>query len=98
MEVIKDAVAGVGHFLGHDNTLGLMESEYVYPKLADRQSIKDWQESGSVDIRERGRKALTAIMQNHYPQLLDSADDARIREAFDIRLRPRDMKPGNERW
>ncbi len=98
VEVIKDVVSGPGHFLGHEQTLKLMESEYVYPKFADRQSIKDWDENGMVDIRERGRKALTEIMQSYYPQIIDPADDARIRERFDIRLRPQDMKSGNGRW
>lgn len=95
---IKDVVFGPGHFLGQDSTLRLMRSEYVYPRLADRQSIEDWEESGRVDIRARGRAALTQIMKQHYPQYVEPAYDARIREQFDIRLRPEDMKPGNGRW
>ncbi len=98
VEDIKEVVSGPGHFLGQASTLRLMRSEYVYPKLADRQTIEDWEASGRVDIRARGRAALTQVMREHYPQYVEPAHDARIRERFDIRLRPEDMKPGNGRW
>jgi trimethylamine--corrinoid protein Co-methyltransferase len=95
---IKEVVSGPGHFLGQASTLRLMRSEYVYPKLADRQNIEAWEENGGVDIRTRGLAALTQIMKEHYPQYVEPAHDARIRERFDIRLRPEDLKPGNGRW
>ena len=95
---IKEVVAGPGHFLEQPSTLRLMKSEYVYPKLADRQTIQAWEDGGRVDIRARGLAALTRIMQAHYPQYVDPADDARIRARFDIRLRPEDQQPGNGRW
>jgi len=98
VEDIKEVVSGPGHFLGQASTLRLMRSEYVYPKLADRQTIEDWEENGRVDIRARGRATLTQIMKEHYPQHIEPAHDARIRERFDIRLRLEDMKPGNGRW
>ena len=75
-----------------------MKSEYVYPKLADRQTIQAWEDGGRVDIRARGLAALTRIMRQHYPQYVDPAADARIRARFDIRLRPQDQQPGNGRW
>ena len=96
-EVITEVVQGPGHFLGHDQTLELMEREYVYPELADRSSIAEWIDSGR-DIRERGRERLVEVLSTHYPDHIDPADDARIREAFDIRLAPEDMRPGNGRW
>ena len=37
---------GPGHFLSHRQTLELMESEYLYPKVADRASIEDWEQEG----------------------------------------------------
>jgi trimethylamine--corrinoid protein Co-methyltransferase len=98
VEDIVEVVSGPGHFLAQDSTLRLMRSEYVYPKLADRQTIEDWEENGCVDIRARAVAALTKIMREYYPQHVDPAHDARIRERFDIRLRPEDMKPGNGRW
>ena len=32
MNVINDVVHGAGHFLGHEQTLRLMEKDYVYPQ------------------------------------------------------------------
>ena len=38
------------------------------------------------------------MLGSHYPQYLDPAVDARIRERFPIRLDPADMRAGNGRW
>ncbi len=97
-DVIRDVVNGEGHFLGHDRTLALMESEYVYPEIAERLTIKDWAAWNEKDIRQRARQKLGEIMREYYPDHIDPADDARIREAFDIRLSPENMKPGDGRW
>lgn len=95
--VIGDVVDGPGHFLSHAQTLRLMETEYVYPKLADRRSIADWESDGSTDIRERARKMMRDILEAHYPRHVDPAADERIRERFDISLAPEDMRPGGHR-
>ena len=39
---------GPNHFLGHPQTLGLMQREYVYPEIGDRASPKEWGEQGST--------------------------------------------------
>ena len=44
---------GPNHFLGHPQTLGLMQREYVYPEVGDRTSPKEWGEQGSTDAVER---------------------------------------------
>jgi trimethylamine--corrinoid protein Co-methyltransferase len=36
VDVINEAVHGVGHFLGNEQTLNMMQSEYLYPNVADR--------------------------------------------------------------
>src|SRR3546814_8157732 len=38
LDVIDDVCKGPGHFLGHAQTLALMNSEYLYPGLLDRDS------------------------------------------------------------
>ena len=81
-EVIEEAVFGAGHFLGHPQTLELMQSEYLYPQVADRETPGTWKE----------------MLSSHYPQYIDPAADARIRERFPIRLDAADMQPGNGRW
>jgi trimethylamine--corrinoid protein Co-methyltransferase len=92
-EVIAEAVAGAGHYLGADQTLQLMRTEFHYPDLADRSSPGEWQEDGSRTIYERAHERVEEILGTHYPQYLDPAVDARIRERFPIRLDPADMRP-----
>ena len=77
---------GPGHFLGHEQTLGLMQVEYVYPEVGDRSSPKEWAEAGSSDVVERARGKTRAILERHYPGHVDAATDTRIRAAFDIKL------------
>ena len=39
-------LGGPGHYLGSDQTLRLMQTEYIYPKSANRMSPKEWNEAG----------------------------------------------------
>ncbi len=96
--VIEEVVAGPGHFLGHPQTLRLMETEYVYPRLADRRTIDEWEKAGDKDIRLRTKDRLREVMGRYYPDHVDQEADARIRNRFDIRLARQDMRPGNGRW
>ncbi len=97
VEVMREVcVGGPGHFLGHPQTLALMQTEYLYPAVADRSSPKEWIELGSTDVRARARTRLRDILSRHYPDHIDPALDARIRERFPIKL-PRDrLRPGAE--
>ncbi len=88
-EAIGEVIRGEGHYLGHPQTMQLMSSEYYYPEFADRDSIKDWEEKGRPDIREKAREKAKAILASHYPSTIEPSVDAAIRERFDIRL-PRD--------
>jgi trimethylamine--corrinoid protein Co-methyltransferase len=54
IDVLKDVcLGGPGHYLGAAQTLGLMETEYLYPKLGNRMSPKEWEESGRPGLLER---------------------------------------------
>jgi trimethylamine--corrinoid protein Co-methyltransferase len=97
-DVIRDAVEGSGHFLDQPQTLKLMETEYLYPQLADRGAYNDWKEAGKRDAYEIAHEKVTKILSEHYPVCIDLAADARIRKHFPITLKPEDMKPGNGRW
>ena len=98
VEVIEDVVKGPGHFLGQPQTLSLMESEYIYPELGDRERPTTWEEAGSLDIRARARSRVEEVLSTHYPTYIDPAVDAKIRDKFDIKLPAEAMKPGNDRW
>ena len=98
VEIIEEVVRGPGHFLGHPQTLALMETEYIYPELGDRERPVTWEERGALDIRARARDRVREILSSHYPEYIDPAVDAKIRDAFDIRIPLKAMKPGNDRW
>lgn len=89
-EVIKETVAGQGHYLSHPQTLSLMRSDYYYPKVADRSTLEAWAEKGSPDIREHARKRTRKLLSTHYPTYIEPAVDDKIRERFPIHL-PREM-------
>jgi trimethylamine--corrinoid protein Co-methyltransferase len=86
VDVIEEVARGPGHFLGTGQTLALMESEYVYPSLADRATPDEWQERGSSDMWDRAHQQVTAVLAEHYPDHISTAADQRIREQFPIRL------------
>ena len=97
-DTIYAAVHGSGHFLDAKQTLELMRSEYLYPGISDRGHADDWMDKGSKDIYEVAHERVKALLDDYYPEYIDSKIDAKIRENFPIKLRPEDMKPGNGRW
>lgn len=97
-KVIEEVVRGEGHYLRNPQTLDLMRSGYEYPALADRQTVEEWQAAGSPDIRQQAGKRVKSILSSHYPQYIDPATDAKIREAFPIRLASAHMHAGSDRW
>ena len=94
LDSIERAIHGSGHFLDDSLTLDLMETEFVYPSLADRQSVDAWQETGSQDIQARAREVMRRILNEHFPQHISETNDARIRDHLDILLPREQMQPG----
>jgi len=96
IEVTEDSVSleamrsvclgGPGHYLGHSQTLGLMQTEYVYPEVADRTSPKGWEEAGKPDLLAQARARKEQILAESQAPLLDPATDAAIRSAFKIHI------------
>jgi trimethylamine--corrinoid protein Co-methyltransferase len=97
-ETIRDVVRDPGHYLGHSQTLSLMESEYLYPGISDRRSQGEWEETERPDIVDAAQARVREILSTHYPDHIDSATDRKIRERFDILLPEDAMRPGNGRW
>ncbi len=77
---------GPGHYLGTDQTLNLMESNYVYPTLGDRTSPKEWAEKDKPDLLENAVARKEAILAQPSAAEFDPMLDAEIRKRFDIRL------------
>ena len=89
VEVMREVcLQGPGHYLGHQQTLALMQSEYLYPKIADRLSPKQWQELGSVSLVERAVSDVRRLLDEHIPTHIDIAIDKRIRDTLPIKLPP----------
>lgn len=97
-EVIKDTINGSGHFLDQPQTLKMMQTEFLYPDIADRRSPGDWEESGKEDIYKLANRKVKQVLSSHYPQYINPQADARIRDSFPIKLDIKDMNPGNGRW
>jgi trimethylamine--corrinoid protein Co-methyltransferase len=92
LDAIDQVVRGEGHFLGRPETLERMQSDFVYPEIADRGSIEEWQAAGSRDIRELARERTRQILAQHYPRHIGADLDRQLREEFDIRLPAEEMK------
>ncbi len=94
IEVTEDSVSleamrsvcleGPGHYLGHPQTLGLMQSEYIYPAVADRTSPKGWEEAGKPDLLQQAIARKQRILAESQAPYIDPATDAAVRKAFKI--------------
>ncbi|MEZ5812739.1 MAG: trimethylamine methyltransferase family protein [Rhizobiaceae bacterium] len=91
LETIADVcLNGPGHYLGHQQTLKLMQTEYVYPALGDRSSPKEWVEKGKPDIVERAVAEKRRILETRFPRHVSRDLDDRIRKTFANVHLPRD--------
>ncbi len=79
-------LVGPGHYLGSEQTLGLMQTEYVYPATADRTSPKEWEEKGKPDLLLNATARKEDILSKPSDVALDPMADAEIRKRFKIHL------------
>ena len=98
LHAIGEVARGPCHYLGHGQTISLMEREYLYPRLSDRSSPSDWTDAGATDIRQRALAGVRDVLSRHYPDHIDDRVDGLIRARSDIRLPRKWMKPGSGRW
>ena len=89
----KVCLEGPGHYLGSDQTLQLMQREYIYPSIGDRTSPNQWVELGRPTIVEHAARKLGAILASHFPTHISDSVDAAIRERLPIRLPRTAMRP-----
>ncbi|SDE07401.1 trimethylamine methyltransferase family protein [Ruegeria marina] len=66
-DAIAEVVRDEGHYLGRPETYARMRSDFLYPEIADRASIADWQAAGSTDMATRARHRAMAILKDHHP-------------------------------
>ncbi len=87
LETMRDVcLNGPGHYLGSDQTLALMQTEYVYPSTADRSSPKEWEENGKPDLLRNAIARKEMILAERSAARFDPALDQALRERFNIHL------------
>ncbi|MDJ0820683.1 MAG: trimethylamine methyltransferase family protein [Paracoccaceae bacterium] len=79
-------IGGPGHYLGSDQTLARMQTDYVYPALGDRTSPKEWEELGKPDLLAKATARKEEILSQRAAARFDPATDQAIRDAFEILL------------
>jgi trimethylamine--corrinoid protein Co-methyltransferase len=79
-------MGGPGHYLGTNQTLARMQSDYVYPSLGDRTSPKEWVEVDKPDLIKKAIARKEAILATQPAAKFDPAVDAAIRAQFNIHL------------
>lgn len=85
IDVIREVcLEGPGHYLGHAQTLELMQRDYVYPDVADRTSPKEWEELGKPDLLVKASAKVKQILGEDAPPLIAPEIDAAIRDRFKI--------------
>jgi trimethylamine--corrinoid protein Co-methyltransferase len=93
VDVMRDVcIGGPGHYLGHDATIKVMQTEYVYPELADRSSPKEWEENNKPDLLQKATAKKKKILENDFPDHISAETDSLIRQQHNILLnRKEDM-------
>jgi len=87
LDVIRSVcLEGPGHYLGHEQTLKLMQTEYIYPATADRSSPKEWVELGKPDLVKKATERKESILAEASGARFDPELDAALRKQFKIHL------------
>jgi len=87
VEVMRaTCLGGPGHYLGSDQTLQRMQTDYLYPELGDRTSPKEWEEIGRPDLLKNATARRRALMAKGSRAALPPEADAAIRRRFNIHL------------
>jgi trimethylamine--corrinoid protein Co-methyltransferase len=74
---------GPGHYLGNEQTLKLMQTEYFYPAVGDRFSPKEWNEKGRPDILIRAIAEKKRVLAEVFPRHVSRATDDKLRQRFE---------------
>lgn len=76
-------IDGPGHYLGSDQTLALMQTEYIYPALGNRMSPKEWNEADRPILIDQAIARKNKILDEAKIKF-DPAFDAAIRADYNI--------------
>ena len=86
-ETLKDVCLNDrGHYLGSDQTISVMQSEYLYPDFSDRMSPDEWAIAGKQSPLENAIAKKNDILANYFPSHISDELDHAIREEFKIHV------------
>ncbi|KAE9630048.1 trimethylamine methyltransferase family protein [Parasedimentitalea maritima] len=85
-QIRATCIGGPGHYLGTDQTLSRMQSDYVYPGLGDRTSPKEWEELQKPDLLKKASARKEQILGERSQARFDPETDAALRARFNIHL------------
>ena len=77
---------GPGHYLGSAHTMSLMETEYLYPKIANRLSPKEWAEVGKPDIVTDAQSYIRETMAQPAPSHISAALDKSLKDKWPLKV------------
>ena len=87
IEAMKQVcLGGPGHYLGSEQTLSLMQTEYIYPAVGNRMSPKEWNEAGKPLLLDTAIARKNAILAKAGCRV-DPEIDAAIRAKYNIHFR-----------
>ncbi len=94
IDTMRDVcVDGPCHYLGHDQTLSLMQKEYIYPDIGNRLSPKEWAEVGKPVLMKKAREHVDQVLKTHFPSHIDASVDAQVRDNHNVLLPAELMRP-----
>ena len=85
-QIAEVCMGGPGHYLGTSQTLGRMQTDYVYPGMGDRTSPKEWVELGKPDLLQKATARKEQILSERSAARFPADVDAEIRDRFNIHL------------
>lgn len=84
-------LGGEGHYLSSEQTLRVMQSEYLYPDFGDRRTPLDWEEAGKPVMLDKAVEKRDEILNTHVPMHITNEIDDQIRAQFPIHLSKQQM-------
>jgi trimethylamine--corrinoid protein Co-methyltransferase len=89
LEVMRSVcLEGPHHYLGHEQTLSKMQTEYIYPALGSRTSPKEWAEQGRPLLIPEAIRRKQDMLALPTRAGFSPGTDAMLREKFNILLPP----------
>ena len=85
-QMAQVCMGGPGHYLGTNQTLSRMQSDFVYPRLGDRTSPKEWIELDKPDLLLKATKRKDEILAEVSAARFAPDLDASLRAVHTIHL------------